>query len=486
MADKDPIDEHTLDDLLRNLYLNEKSEIVDENEAKFIMEQNYDVKIDPEKEKQLLNKLHKKSGGFGRYKLFLSVFLVLIFTSLLIWFLIPKTNHSLNNLANVNQQNNLIKQTNSTNRENAEIKENTPINGNANLANTIPDTFGRVSVQKIVVENDSIKQPLPENKIQVLQKPETKVPFITDKDKIRYTTIKNQMLLKLIKGDKGLYTHIMADKMDYNGKSVVVGPFTIRNMGITNLEYKTFLADLLIQKRDKDYLLAQVNSNNWNFYGCPTLANTYFQSEQYNDFPVVNVTIEGAKLFCKWLEEETKLYITQNNLKEKLLSIRLPYDEEWIYVAQAGYAKIPYEKGYNTIFDLEEGLVDKSFINRIELIKKRANRSDTLYHLLATNRYGLSEQNIIESFSAAFKAYSVLPSDTLISNRMKAFGKIAYVSQLVTEKKSSRIWLIGISWKNKDEYIKMQNEFKPALSSPFVGFRPVIVNANDGEFKTPF
>ncbi|HKC67760.1 MAG TPA: hypothetical protein VKG26_05985, partial [Bacteroidia bacterium] len=201
MADKDPIDEHTLDDLLRNLYLNEKSEIVDENEAKFIMEQNYDVKIDPEKEKQLLNKLHKKSGGFGRYKLFLSVFLVLIFTSLLIWFLIPKTNHSLNNLANVNQQNNLIKQTNSTNRENAEIKENTPINGNANLANTIPDTFGRVSVQKIVVENDSIKQPLPENKIQVLQKPETKVPFITDKDKIRYTTIKNQMLLKLIKGD---------------------------------------------------------------------------------------------------------------------------------------------------------------------------------------------------------------------------------------------------------------------------------------------
>jgi len=57
---------------------------------------------------------------------------------------------------------------------------------------------------------------------------------------------------------------------------------------------------------------------------------------------------------------------------------------------------------------------------------------------------------------------------------------------LVTEKKSSRIWLIGISWKNKDEYIKMQNEFKTVLSSPFVGFRPVIVNANDGEYKNPF
>ena len=50
MADKDPIDDQALDDLLRNLYLDEKSKNVDESEAKFIMEQNYDIKIDPAKE----------------------------------------------------------------------------------------------------------------------------------------------------------------------------------------------------------------------------------------------------------------------------------------------------------------------------------------------------------------------------------------------------------------------------------------------------
>src|ERR1017187_6384871 len=115
MADKDPIDEKALDDLLRNLYLDEKSKTVDENEAQFIMEQDYAVKIDPKKEKQLLEKLQNKSSGFSGYKLFFSVFIAFVLISLFVWHFIPKTNNALNKSTSTNPQNNSTEQVNNSN-----------------------------------------------------------------------------------------------------------------------------------------------------------------------------------------------------------------------------------------------------------------------------------------------------------------------------------------------------------------------------------
>ncbi|HWY38407.1 MAG TPA: SUMF1/EgtB/PvdO family nonheme iron enzyme [Bacteroidia bacterium] len=487
MADKKPIDENALNDLLRDLYLDKNSKAIDESEAQFIMQQEYAVKIDPGKEKELLEKLHKNSNGFGGFKLYLSLFSVFIILCFLLWFFVPGNSNTAGHSVAAGQKKLTNTQAGRSNPSSIETGENSTIVTSKQL-NTIPDTFGKVKVQKAIATTDSLHAGLPENTILTdqKQKPETAVPYITEKDKIRYTKIKNLMLLKLYKSDKGLYTYVPADKMECNNKTIIIQPFTIRNMGITNLEYKTFLADLLIQKRNDDYLAARVLSDNWNTYKCPNLANTYFQDDLYNDFPVVNITIEGVKLFCKWLEEESRLFMKQNNLKAKPIAVRLPYDEEWIYVAYAGYAKIPYEKGYNTIFDADEGFIDNSFIKRIELVKKRANRSDTLYRLLAINKYGWNEKDIMEFFSAAFRSYNVTPGDTIYAERMKVFGKTAYVSQMVPEKKSAHIWFIGISWKNKEEYTKMQNEFKAAGSSPFVGFRPVILNSNDSQYKNPF
>ena len=162
-------------------------------------------------------------------------------------------------------------------------------------------------------------------------------------------------------------------------------------------------------------------------HGCLNLAAEYFQDKTYNDFPVVNISYEAAKLFCKWLEEETGAYIRQNNPKLKTLYIRLPYDEEWVFAAREGYAKIAFEKGYNTIYDQSAGLVNKSFTNRVELVKKHAERVDTLYSYYATNRYGWPEKDMTDFFATGLSYYNGAPSDTIYAERMKVLGKFGHV-----------------------------------------------------------
>src|SRR6218665_3138234 len=84
---------------------------------------------------------------------------------------------------------------------------------------------------------------------------------------------------------------------------------------VTNLEYRTFLFDLLINDRKEDFLMAKPDQSLWmNAAGVPyfdTLSFIYFSTRKYNTFPVVNISVEGARLYCEWLGQ------LANQVKEK-------------------------------------------------------------------------------------------------------------------------------------------------------------------------
>ena len=478
MAEKGSINENELDGLLRDLYLEENSHTVNEIEANFILAQNYDTTINTKKEKELLNKLQNKPDGFSSMKLLFSLLGISILIALLLYFYLD-TNHSTIGGSIQTNQNIDTEETHVLNSEKEKIAPD-----NNTLSLKIRDTFGRPEILNSTISLDSSIDK--NNFTQYSENIEQSVPYLTEKDKLKYKNIKEQILKALVKSDKGLYTKIPAFETDYAGKSIVLDAFTIRNVGITNLEYKTFLADLLAQNKNEDYLTCKVLNENWKEQGFTNLANAYFQNEKYNDFPVVNISYEAAKLFCKWLEDEIKIYTKQNGLKANALKIRLPYDEEWIFAAREGYAKIAFEKGYNTIYDETSRLVSKSFTNRVELVKKRVKRLDTLYSIFTTNRYGWSEKQTLNFFELGFNYYKTVTNDTIYIDRMKVLGKIGHVSEMVPQKNTDRIWLSGLSWKNKEDYQKLEQDFNTNTCSPFVGFRIVVVNPNDPEYKKPF
>jgi hypothetical protein len=481
MKKNNPINDNQLDELLRDLYLDENSQVANESEASFVLEQEYPVTINIKKEQALLNKFQGKSG-FKGFRFFI-ISLVIGFMACLVFYFISATSNKNTPISKLNSQT-YHKQTqhNSINNQN----DNSETTTHASEFTKSMDTFGRPKNLVAIVKLDSTIKTKKESAEQSIQPIQKKLPYIKEQDRLLYANIKNQLLHSLIKLDKGLYTHLPANKVVYANKDVIVNAFNLRNISVTNLEYKAFLADLIIQKRTDDYTIAQLLTDNWTKINCNTLANAYFQDEKYNDFPVVNMTMDGAKLFCKWLEEEVQLYTIQHHLKSIPLQIRLPYDDEWIYAAREGYAKIAFEKGYNTMYDETERLVNSSFTSRVALIKKRVKKVDSLYTQFTTNKYGWTEKDILSFFNIGLNYYHKTPGDTIYTDRMKVLNKFGRASEIVYQRNNSRIWLSGLSWKNKETYLKLENEFKANASSPFVSFRFVVVNPNDPEYKNPF
>lgn len=486
MAVNKHINDDEINELLRNMSLNTDANTVDESFAEAIMSQDYNVPVNEAKEKAMLQKLTKNVKGKGGSLPYVTGIVAVVFvgTLLLFWF---NRNDNTDVAANTGQ-NNTVNTNHADNIENniQEANQNTAIE-NKQVVNTIVDTFGKIKHSTIAVKNDSIKTTTTASDFQQNIFVKTPVlPYITDTDKKRYAKVKEQMLQKLYDLEKDLYTHVDANKLDYAGKPITIDAFSIRNVAITNLEYKTFLADLLVKNKQDDYFKAEVKSLQWKTEGYNELAFEYFENEKYNDYPVVNISSDAAKLFCTWMENELKQYMQNKKLKNKTLQIRLPLDKEWMLAARDGYAKISYGTGYNTFYDFNEGLVDYSFVKRIHLIKKRVKSNDTLFAYSTTNRYGCSEIALKAHLNKAFVAFDYLPVDTIYTERMKVFGKMYRVSEMVLNRENSHVWLNGHTWKTKEDYLAFEEKFKKHTVSPFVGFRVVVIDTRDAVYKNPF
>jgi formylglycine-generating enzyme required for sulfatase activity len=156
---------------------------------------------------------------------------------------------------------------------------------------------------------------------------------------------KRNMLKALEKTDKNSYLFIPSGVLKNGDSSVSINAFYMQRNEVTNLEYRTFLFDLLIQDRKDDFLKAKPDQSKWtqlpgDWYNVP-MEQQYFSHPAYNDYPVVNVSREGAELYCQWLFTETNKFL-RDKKKPEIQKVRLPFRSEWIYAASAGGKTMKY------------------------------------------------------------------------------------------------------------------------------------------------
>lgn len=75
----------------------------------------------------------------------------------------------------------------------------------------------------------------------------------------------------------------------------------------------------------------------------------YFRNSKFNEFPVVGISFEQAKAYCKWRTERViEFMMIQENTSDikqlPYIRYRLPSEKEWKKVASSGYAKKYYRK----------------------------------------------------------------------------------------------------------------------------------------------
>ena len=151
---------------------------------------------------------------------------------------------------------------------------------------------------------------------------------------------KKQMLKQLNKLDKKKYAYIPSGTFSFKGESISVQAFHMQTTEVTVLEYRTFIFDLLIQNRKEEFLKAKPDREQWKLImgnhqpSMQPMVDHYFSHSAYNQYPVVNISREGAELYCRWLTAEATA--VRKDKKEVLNDVRLPSDYEWMLAAKGG------------------------------------------------------------------------------------------------------------------------------------------------------
>ena len=162
---------------------------------------------------------------------------------------------------------------------------------------------------------------------------------------------KAKMLKALAKLKSEDYVFIPSGTMLYEGSTKSVQAFYIQTTEVSNLEYRTFLNDLIIQGRTEEYEIAKVDSNKWiETYGKGMqLMTNYFSHPAYNNYPVCNISRAGAELYCSWLQEEFKKEYEFKNQERYENLIRIPSRAEWCYASSNGKDNQVYPWGWDSL-----------------------------------------------------------------------------------------------------------------------------------------
>jgi sulfatase modifying factor 1 len=252
------------------------------------------------------------------------------------------------------------------------------------------------------------------------------------------------------------------------GSTYSIHAMFVADHEVTNGEYLQFIKDLVAQKRTEDLKTAIPDTAAWNMPG--TYMNAYvehyFRHPAYADFPVVNISVEGAKLYCIWLGE--KLSALYEN--ERFKGMRLPTTYEWIYAASGGMQNTVYSWGSPYVRN-SSGEMQGNFL---VLGDESISYNDSTYRIMSgANVYGIAG-------NLSDYADVTAPSKSYKPNAYGLYNMSGNVAELVhdfipgdSSLTSNGYAVMGGSWKSPGYDVRITSKTQFTKANPTVGFRPV-------------
>lgn len=287
-------------------------------------------------------------------------------------------------------------------------------------------------------------------------------PKLTEKEIKATEKQKERMKNWLSKKSKSKYA-LITNHNEYGHPNDTLTMFYMQNSEVTNLDYRTFLFDLLINNKKEAFLIAKPNQSLWlNTNGSSRfdkLKDLYFSDKFYNEYPVVNISTEGAELYCKWLSE------LNNFNNDEIITVRLPSEKEWVLAAHGKFNSV-YPWGRDSIQN-KKGCYLANFC-----VKKLSNQ-------LNPNVYCDKKNN-----SNAYTSAGIMIGDSVLTVLVYAYNPNNYglfcmsgnVTEMVYDNKTKLVITKGGSWKSDFEHCKINcnNEFEGVIKpNNTIGFRPI-------------
>lgn len=204
--------------------------------------------------------------------------------------------------------------------------------------------------------------------------------------------------------------------------------FYMFTMEVSNIDYLEFLYWLNKNGKTKELEIAAIDTTLWNSIAVD--GNTLYckRYHKMNDYPVVNISKDAAKLYCKWLSN-----IWNNQQEEYIINFRLPTKQEWEYAASSG--KFDNNNPYPW-----SGIYTRDYRG---------------CYLAQHKAFGLS--------------YGPAKTGSFTANDFGLYDMSGNVSEMIEESNIAK----GGSWNSTEEELKIKVDGN-IEKSPFVGFRPVM------------
>lgn len=256
------------------------------------------------------------------------------------------------------------------------------------------------------------------------------------------------------------YAFVPSGNVWLDGKEYSVQSFYISKGEVTNKQYKTFLAELKAANQLEKYKIALPDTTKWvsGNFNYPEFKNLYFNNPGFDNYPVVNISYEAAKLYCEWLTE--KMNALPGN-KDKF-SFRLPLKGEYLRACRGEAKNQVYMWPGNGLRD-DKGRILCNFL-RFDAENIHYNFDTKQYEIVKEKR-GEKPENEIQWMNSALLAPS-------IAYWPNAFG-LYNLNGNAAEMLESKGFTIGGGWRSTGYDVRNESTESYEIASPTIGFRPV-------------
>lgn len=305
------------------------------------------------------------------------------------------------------------------------------------------------------------------------ENPETGLPTLTPEEISSAIKQKKKMTEALIKLNKEKYAHIPMGSCSYKNEMVSVQAFYMRTTEITNLEYRTFMMDLLVSGRKEDYLIAKPDQNMWKtkfpYSFNDPLVSLYFSHLAYDEYPVVNISRKAAQLYCDWLTIEANKVLKETD-KPLMNDLRIPDEYEWALAASNGKNSVKYANGQEYLKD-SKGKYEVNYM----CFSKEECRYDSVMNLYVPKKVVSKDEKLQAAFTDDGAFHTTL-TQSYKPNSYGLYCMAGNASEMIINHKTDQPETKGGSWFSCDYFLEIDadDEYKgETKASPLIGFRPV-------------